>query len=213
MKRFIAAIALAVFALAPCLAEEGDLDARLKSVEDSLDQMKRDKAEEIAPNLAQSLDWGKGWALGLNMGTELSGPSVGIDALSPVFLENIRVGFASSAWFDLDDPEPLSSSDTEYVTSGILAGLRIIYTSPLFFNFTRLYGGIGYDYALLIGMGDGPAIAAGNAPILQKTTTEIFGGIDFFVSRHMSAYLEFVPQWTPLSFGGVTVFEWVSESD
>jgi hypothetical protein len=213
MKRCIAAIALAVFTLAPCLAEEGDLDTRLKSVEESLDQMKRDKAEESAPNLTQSLDWGSGWALGVNMGTELSDPAVGIDVLSPIFLKNFRVGFTNFAWFDHNYPEPITSPDKEYITTGMLAGLRVIYTSPLFFNFTRLYCGFGYDYAVLVGMGDASAIAAGSPPVLQKTTTEIFCGIDLFVRRNMSAYLEFVPQLTPLSFGGVTVFEWLSEGD
>jgi hypothetical protein len=201
------------FAGGMAFADDGDLESRLKSVEESLDQMKRDKAEQQAPNLAQGLDWGNGWAFGLNMGTELSGPATGVDVLSPVFLNNFRVVLTNSVWFDFDYPEPLTNPDTEYETIGMLSGLRVVYTSPLFFNFTRLYGGLGYDYALLIGMNDADAMTSGNVPILQKTTTEVFGGIDFFVSRKMSAYLEFAPQWTPLAFGGITVFEWVSDSD
>jgi hypothetical protein len=209
MKRIICTLALAVMALAPCLAEDSELEARVKSLEESVDQMKQDQAEAETPVLSQKLDWGKGWGLGANMGTMQNAPELGMDVYSPLLFKHFRVEATGMIWLGGNYPEPITHPDVCYTAAGFLGGLRVSYNSALLFNFMRVYGGLGADYYRMIGA-QGPFSAFDSNPKHQMNAfiTEFYTGVELYTAKNWSVYFEIVSDWSPFY-----AHTWVSEED
>jgi hypothetical protein len=215
----MAFILMLFFAGAFCFAEENDLESRLKSVEESLDQMKRDKTEESVPSLTQSLDWGRGWGLGINTGTLLNAPAFGLDLESPMFFNHFRAELTTMVWMDEKYPEPISYPNLAYCAAGGLGGLRVAYYSPLYFNFMRIYGGLGADAVGLVGavmdfskLDSYENLSAEERMAMLRIasgiTSETFAGVEVFMAKKQSAYLELVSDWVP-----IISHYWIADKD
>jgi hypothetical protein len=193
MRKFL----FCLFILLPfvCLAQESDTDSRLKALEEDMDQLKRDAALSTVPELTQNLDWGKGWSWSIISGNQRHSQGFGIGIATPAFIKSFRtegqVLFMSGGLL----PEPITYPDLNYWRFGITSELRGIWTSPLYFNFSRLYGGMAVNYQHYWGY-----IAAQTSATdfvqLNSIMYHLVLGLELFQKSNMSLFFEYTPELT-----------------
>lgn len=210
MKRLMMAIVFFACVLVPCLADDADLQSRVKSIEETVDQMKRDSAGANAQSLSQPLDWGKGWSVSLNLGNLNDANVVGSSITSPLLFNYFRIGLENTIWVREYYPEPISNPETQYLTGADQEGLRIDFVTPLFMNLCRLYSGVGIDGEVcvinIIQNGQTPSTPSA---VIIGLTEDVHFGTEFFLSKHMSVNMEYMIN---LSFTGISNF-WNYEGD
>lgn len=197
MKKLVALIMIAV----PFVfyAQDQDLDSRIKSLEESIDQLKRDQAQMAEPQLTQNLDWGNGWSWELDSGIEQGYGTVGAGLTTPLILKNFKMSLDAKLVAGGNYPDTIPSPDLYYTGYGIKADLRGIFTSPLYFNFTKLYGGLVVGFQHMWGYSN---TVPENWPIpttqFSMIPFNLVFGIELFTDPRRTVFLEY----NPIFFGG-----------
>jgi hypothetical protein len=189
MKKYILAILLSVSFLG--FADEASVDSRLKALEETVDQIARDQANAQPPELVQRLDWGKGWGFAFNSGYSAgNNGAIGIEAWTPDIGLGLQLGIMSNIY--LSGKRSSTRADTTYLAPFLEEGLKVFGTSPLFFNFSRIFYGAALKYHAcpVLNLVNG---AGGYEKTYQDLWADIYTGIEFFISPKSSVYLEFCP--------------------
>ncbi|MEI6385036.1 MAG: hypothetical protein WCQ50_00265 [Spirochaetota bacterium] len=115
-----------------------------------LDERQRKEAAADPLKIVQELQWGKGWAIDSALDPRDSAPfSLGIISpkISNLATIEVRGAYLQNNGFSvINGSAPM---ETYSATRGFRLGARLALWTPMFFNFTRGYLGLGGNYSAL----------------------------------------------------------------
>jgi hypothetical protein len=186
----------------------GQLEKDYQNVLSELDQIKRQSAEQESPGMTQKDQWGQGFGLlfGINQ-------IVGLDFIKDIMPETLigpHVPYSFSLIFPAVDLGVgfRFQIDNSRGLSDVYLGLKpkIRFSSPLMFNFSKTYWGLGIDAST--------QFLSAHDNYVQFGSPSLFTGLEIFVEKNRSFYWEtgftgtFGARWDFNSSG--MDFSWVS---